>query len=175
MLAPRMANVTLVTGPSCAGKNTWVRERFSPGDLLVDLDAVLTAISGRPSHDHDEHLKPYAFEARDAVLRAVWVRGRTLPHCWIILSAPTEQQRRPYRARVGTVVMVYADPATLQARAAAERPARWSAYIDEWLERCDTSGVDVLVDTSPEPGLVQLPTGPPPATAAELGVTSRRW
>jgi hypothetical protein len=169
-----LPNVTLVTGPGCAGKNTWVRDHFTPGDLVVDLDAILTALSGRPSHDHDDRLKPYAFEARDAVLRALWARGRSLPHAWIILSAPTELQRRPYRLRVGRVVTVHADRATLLARAGAERPPEWVAYIDQWLASADTSGVDLVVDTSTHGTAPPLPPGPVPVTTG-LGLTSRQW
>lgn len=37
--------VILVCGPPASGKTTFVRNHMVPGDIVVDLDAIMQAIS----------------------------------------------------------------------------------------------------------------------------------
>lgn len=142
------AHVTLVCGPPCAGKNTYVTQHARPGDLVVDLDAIISALSGSASHEHDEAIKALAFDARDAILARLWSGQHNVNRAWIILTGATEKQRHTYRQHGARIVMVIADQPTLQARAAAERPQGWSTYIDQWLQEHDKVNVDSVVDTS---------------------------
>lgn len=32
--------ITVVTGPPCSGKSTYVRTHARPGDIIVDFDAI---------------------------------------------------------------------------------------------------------------------------------------
>ena len=40
--------VYLITGPSCSGKTTFVRERVQEGDIVLDIDDLWQMVSGQP-------------------------------------------------------------------------------------------------------------------------------
>ncbi|MFC3238240.1 HNH endonuclease, partial [Streptomyces nitrosporeus] len=61
------AVVTLVCGPPCSGKTTYVRDRAQGGDLVVDWDALAQALGSPHPWDHPAPLTPFIAEARDAV------------------------------------------------------------------------------------------------------------
>ena len=42
--------VTVVYGPPAAGKSTLVADRWNPGDIVVDWDALLNAVTGQGEH-----------------------------------------------------------------------------------------------------------------------------
>ena len=88
-------DTTLVCGPACAGKTTYVRKNMRAGDLVVDLDALWSALSfGATMHDTPESNFPFACEARDAVYRRIAQGSATPGHrCWVIAGAPTSKQR----------------------------------------------------------------------------------
>lgn len=87
-------DTTLVCGPSRAGKNTYVKKHMTKGDLVVDLDALWSALSGSQTHDTPEANFPFACEARDAVYKRIAQGSPTPGHrCWIITQAATSKAR----------------------------------------------------------------------------------
>ena len=141
------ARVTLVCGPPCGGKNTYVAEHAQPGDLVVDLDALITALGGNGGHDHPAALLPLAFDARDAVMARLWSGRHEVQRAWVISCAPTRRERAPFRMRGARVVMVKADRDVLLKRADVERPTGWPSYVDNWLNEYETADVDAIVET----------------------------
>lgn len=139
---------TLVCGAPCAGKNTYVQANARPGDLVVDFDAIIGALGGAGAHDQPETLKPFAFDARDAALARLWQGQHEVRRAWVILSAPTERERRPFRVQGCRIVMLVADRETLCERAATGRPQGWAGYIDNWLTEHDRNDVDQIIDTT---------------------------
>lgn len=49
--------VYIITGAPLSGKTTWVRERVSEGDIVLDIDDIWQTISGMP-----RYVKPKAFK-----------------------------------------------------------------------------------------------------------------
>lgn len=141
----RTTQITLVTGPPCAGKNTYVRHRAKPGDLIVDFDAIISAIGGAGDHDQPEHLKPFALDARDAVVERLFTARHDVQTAWIILSAPQAKDRETYRRRGAHVVLLLPDQATCHARARAERPPAWLDYIDGWYSAYTPAAEDEVI------------------------------
>ncbi len=80
------AQATLVAGPPCSGKNQYVRDHMRPGDLIVDYDAIMAALSGQDVHDHVRDLRPYVYHARDKVIEKWLTRKDT--DLWLIYGAP---------------------------------------------------------------------------------------
>jgi predicted kinase len=117
----------LITGSPCSGKNTYVDQHRHPGDLVVDYDAIMTALTGNPDHQHDESLKRYVYEARDAVVKT-WMKRRDCA-VWVINSAPKRSLRDHYRNQGFEVVTMPAGMETCLSRARAERPAAWQEYV----------------------------------------------
>ncbi|MER7076620.1 hypothetical protein [Saccharopolyspora kobensis] len=120
--------VTVIAGPPCAGKTTYARTHARPGELVVDFDLLAAALGSPDSHDHPEALKPFAVEAREAVLARLR-RPSHLGRAWI-----TTTSHNPETLVAGAEVIrldVTADTAHARARA-ADRPAAWHGLIDEW-------------------------------------------
>ena len=108
--------ISYVIGPAGSGKTTYVRTHRSPGDLVLDFDAIAVAI-GSPSRDH--HLEPHPPPHR-AIVRALWPTIHRLMLAsaergvgvWIIHAEPTPEALAVYRTR-GTVVSL---PSTIGPR-----------------------------------------------------------
>lgn len=85
---PLRAEVHQVIGPPCSGKTTYVAERAKPGDLIVDWDALMAAISGSAGHSRHPALIGYVAEARDAIIARLRQRraGQEPQSAWIISS-----------------------------------------------------------------------------------------
>ncbi|MCJ2010442.1 ATP-binding protein [Methylobacterium sp. J-092] len=49
-LKPSRIPLTIVCGPPGSGKSTYIRERIEPRDILIDLDAIMSGLSGLPEH-----------------------------------------------------------------------------------------------------------------------------
>lgn len=127
------AVTVLVWGPPCAGKNTYVAQHRSPGDLVVDFDAMIAALGGDGDHDQPGVLKPFAFDCIDTVLKRLGSGNHVVGRAWVISSAPTRVDRDPYRA--GKLVGLVPDIEVCKARAERERPAAWLEYIDNWFAK----------------------------------------
>lgn len=80
--------IHLVIGPPCSGKTTYVREHARVGDLVVDWDALMAALSGRAGHVSDPGLSAYIAAARDAVVTRLTQRrgGTEPPAAWIVAT-----------------------------------------------------------------------------------------
>lgn len=125
--------LTVVAGPPCAGKTTYVQQHAQPGDLTVDYDAIAVALGSTDSHDHPPSLRPFICEARDAALARL-TRPHDAGHTWLITGAPTPAERHGYLG--ATVVLLATPPDLCKTRAtASNRPPRWHALIDEWWTR----------------------------------------
>ena len=129
------AKVYLVYGAGCSGKNSYVREHSQEGDLIIDFDAIHQAISGLESHNHNDDLLGYVFDARDALLK----RLKNLGHnqtAWIIHSAPTKAERRRFIDEYGAEAIFVDTPQEVcLERASTERPSQWIEYINNWFDK----------------------------------------
>lgn len=130
--ASTACKVTLVCGPPCAGKNTYVTEHAHAGDLIVDLDALYTALGARGDHDQPLTLKPFAFAARDALLDRLWTGNHELDAAWIILSAPESETRDLFHQRGVRIVLLDPGRDECLRRAEQQRPPEWASYIHNW-------------------------------------------
>lgn len=120
------AEVVLVTGPPCSGKSTHVAENASPGDVVIDFDALAVALGSPDSHDHPEELRPVVVAAWvSAIAEAVRRPGRV----WLVRVWPDAGDF----ARASSVVTLDVPADVCKARAtAAGRPGSWASVIDSW-------------------------------------------
>lgn len=118
----------LVYGPPCAGKSTHVREHAAPGDLILDYDALLGALSGQPRDMGIERaLRPCVMAAMNSALKE-W-RRRGTADCWLIRTMPSASDG------LGAE-LVRLDPgeAVCMARAAEQGRSEAIAGIQAWYE-----------------------------------------
>jgi hypothetical protein len=128
----------VITGPPCAGKSTWVRQRAKPGDFVVDLDRIALAITaeGTPHHDYPQHIRKGAVLVRKQAV-AVAVMSSRDHDSYVIHSKPPKAARAVYKRNGATFVHLSAPLTVLMERARAERPAWVIGAIGAWFDEPD--------------------------------------
>ena len=124
-------NVTVVAGPPCAGKSTWIAEHRHPGDVVVDFDAIAQALGapGRLNLATSDHaaIRLAARDARAAVIAAAKRGKYGATRTWVIQTWAGDWP--------DGVEVVTLDPGAevCHARADADdRPAETHQVIDQW-------------------------------------------
>lgn len=123
--------ITVVHGPPCAGKSTYVRNHAAPGDIVIDFDEIARALGSPVPHDHSAAVRHVTVQARRAAIQAALTVHHQVP-VWIVATTLTPQQLREYQQAGAVIVRVGADKGELHKRASRERPALWHRLIDEW-------------------------------------------
>jgi predicted kinase len=121
--------LTVVTGPPCSGKSTYVREHAKPGDITIDFDVLAQALGSSVPHDHGEAIRMVTADMRRAAITSAIQqhhRGHTV---WIVDVNP-ELRMDAYRKAGARMVTMAADLEELHRRADLERPALWHDLID---------------------------------------------
>ena len=126
-------DVTVVTGPPCAGKSTWIAERAQPGDVVIDLDRIALALTadGTPHHDYPQHVREVARAARLAAIDAA-LADASAGHVWIIDTAASKKQRAAWHRRRCHVVTLDPGPAVVAQRIDEQRPAWVHDVAHSW-------------------------------------------
>jgi predicted kinase len=129
--------LTVVTGPPCAGKSTYVAEHRAVADLVIDLDAIAYAF-GYPDTQVDWDAPHPAVDAarmaRAHVIHALLNHSLDAGSAWIIDADPRGGIRAQYdRAGAHTVSI---DPGrTVCLERAARRSAATRDGIEAWYAR----------------------------------------
>lgn len=116
--------LTVVTGPPCSGKSTYIGARAGADDIVIDLDRIALALAaeGTESHDYPDHVRTVARRARVAAIDAALGYSRRFG-VWIIEAAPSPGAVKFYIRRGARIVTCSASPEELAERA-AKRPER---------------------------------------------------
>lgn len=127
--------ITVVTGPPCSGKSTYVAEHRAPEDIVLDLDAIAHAL-GYPD-THVDWSRPHAAveaarAARTELLKAVL--ARSIVNAWIIDAEPPAFLLKKYRAIGADVVDLDPGRKVCIARAKAERTPDTVRRIRDWYD-----------------------------------------
>lgn len=126
-----LSGATVVVGPPGAGKSTWVWGVAAPGDLVVDLDRIVVALSTAESGwlMPSELVAAAALDARRAAVKTALL-NKGPRHAYVIHACPTVQQLKSY-PRV--VVM---DPGRdVVAARLAGRPESL-VHVSKWYDVC---------------------------------------
>jgi hypothetical protein len=126
--------LTVVTGPPCSGKSTYVRDHAAPGDIVIDFDVLAQAMGSPVTHDHSAALRIVTVDARRAAIASAVQQHQAGATVWIVETDPSLRMA-DYRRVGAQFVPMTADRAELHRRAEAERPARWHELIDQHLAR----------------------------------------
>lgn len=130
---------TLVAGPPCGGKSTYVAEHASPGQTVVDFDAIVEELG------YERYLAPHHAQAKAYEL---WLQRADRAE-WLVWTAPKRWQRGRYRGKGGRSIVVLATEQECLRRAAESRPEPWQALIRQWFRDYEPSrsGGDTVVWT----------------------------
>lgn len=142
----RRPQVTLIAGPPCAGKNTYLRQHADSDDLIIDYDALAVALQlDAASHERVDAHKPFIYEARDAILERLGGAGHQVGAVWVINSGARQRSRQQYRERYDAhVVVVYAPEKVCLERARCERPTAWQGYVRQWFAQYEPDARDEI-------------------------------
>lgn len=144
--------VVVVCGPPGAGKSSFVLERARWGELVVDYDALMHAMSGLPSHERPANLRPFVEAARDSVLALIGIVE--CPRAWVIATGATRAARNMLRMRFKravTVVVLETSPTECWRRV-KDDPERGNAEaaglrdsVDSWWRKYERDERDDIV------------------------------
>lgn len=85
--------VYIITGASCSGKTSFVRERLELNDIVIDIDDIWQMVSGQPRYIKPNAVKPIVFKIRDEI-KGMIARGTgTWRNAYIIESLPSKMDR----------------------------------------------------------------------------------
>ena len=125
--------LTVVTGPPCSGKTTYVQQNAARGDAVVDFDVIAQGLGSPVSHGHSESVKRMAVQVRAAAIDAAIRRHRQGGDAWVVDSRPAPPAVRRYLEAGARMVDLTAPAAELHRRAdEAGRPAAWHDLIDQF-------------------------------------------
>jgi hypothetical protein len=134
--------VFVVTGPPASGKSTWVRAHAKAGDITIDYDDLVHALSPDVSSDPTEqpsHVAMAAMCARDAAINeAVDTHGYCGPinhDVYVVHAMPDRHALNRYRKHGAQIITI--DPGYDECirRAGAERTPRQVAMVQDWYVR----------------------------------------
>lgn len=136
-LRPSIIPITMVCGPAGSGKTTYVHQHKRPTDLVIDLDAIASELSGQPLHgwDRDRWLNAALYRRND-ILGSL-SRPSDYTAAWFIVSEPKARHRdwwsqtiRPER-----IVVLEVDEVECMRRASLDPDRdmrRTEEAIDRW-------------------------------------------
>lgn len=138
--------LTLVVGPPCGGKSTWVEEQRPGPGCVVDFDRIAVELGSLSQHDHPEHI--YWRAVREQKHREVQasVSGRGRTEVFVIRTAADRAERTSLARSLGASSIVVCAPSrpVVEERVARLRPARAMAAVDRWYRLNGEQSEDVL-------------------------------
>lgn len=108
-LKPSRIPLTIVVGAAGSGKSTYVRERVRDGDLVIDLDAIMSRLSGLPEHNTHSLWLPAALAERNTQLRGL-ADDHAHTRAWFIIGAPDPIERAAWQAMLKAELVVMPTP-----------------------------------------------------------------
>lgn len=97
-------NITVVIGPPCSGKTTYVAANFGPNDVVIDFDLLAVAFGSMQPWNHSQPHVRMAQAARAAAIGHALGDPQSDHTVWVIL---TDRQQATHFALAGarTIVM----------------------------------------------------------------------
>jgi ATP-dependent protease ClpP protease subunit len=124
--------VTIVVGPPCAGKSTYIDDQHAPDDVVVDFDRLAQALGSSTEHDPTDDVARATHAARySAIAQALEVDTDS----WIVETSPTPDRVATYEAAGAEFVLL--DPGEqvcLDRAVEDDRPEGTADVIRAWYE-----------------------------------------
>ncbi len=132
--------VYIVHGAPCSGKSSFVDSIKGNSDLVVDIDNLWEAVTGKRYYKPNA-LKANVFAIRDALLETVKTRAGNWERCFIIEGLPYKAERERKAAMYGAeLIYIDTDQETCLCRLQADEKRReyeseWRKYIADYFAR----------------------------------------
>ena len=124
--------LTVITGPPCSGKTTWVEQHAHPDDIVIDLDTLAYALTyGRTEHDYPPQVRHVAINARATAIRTALPLSHDYD-VWVIHMKPGKQDWMAYKQHNARIIRLDPGYEEVMRRCAEERPAWVTTSAHEW-------------------------------------------
>lgn len=128
--------VTLVVGPPCGGKTTWVMRNAQPGDVVVDHDHIARRLGSPSLWRHPRAIADQAEQIVHAMMLDI-ARAHTV-RAWVIRTAPERWKREQLAQLLRADNVEIVDPGFMTCINRSRRdgrPAGTETAIRKWYER----------------------------------------
>ena len=125
--------ITVVMGPSCSGKSTFVQEHKQSGDVVVDWDKLSQAFGSEVPHEAPDDVKSVTHAARTAAIARLFDGIES--DAWVIWHQLTDEKIREYGEQ-GVKFYVMDTPLDVCLERAIEdrRPEGTEQRIRDWFD-----------------------------------------
>lgn len=136
-LRPSAIPLTIICGPPCSGKTTYVQQHAKPGDTVIDLDSIRVGME--PSYRHwsgpvDVDLLKGSIRKRNAMLGSL--SKAPAGRAWFIVSAPSKAERDWWQSKLGgDLILLHPGIDECSRRAVARGTPLARAGIVRWEQR----------------------------------------
>lgn len=133
-LNPSAIPLTILCGPPCSGKTTYIAQHAGPHDTIIDVDTITQSID--PTYTHwSGRLTPglldRAVRTRNAMLGSL--DRETKGKAWFIVSAPTKAERDWWHAKLGgQIVLLHPGTEECKRRAVQRGTPNAIKGVDQW-------------------------------------------
>ena len=83
----------IVHGAPMSGKSTYVQKHKGPNDLIFDFDLIMSALAGKPIHEHNDNLISYVLDIRDLIIARL-KSEESIDTAWIITTLVPEKLKQ---------------------------------------------------------------------------------
>lgn len=133
-----MARVVLVGGPPGAGKTHYVQEHKGGNDVIVDVDALVAALTGNPWYERTPQQLHLVLDVREFLLLRLR-HPSDLYTAWVITSAASAEERASIAQQCGAAetIMILADRQTCidhirNDGRRSQHQEHWRKIVNEW-------------------------------------------
>jgi len=130
--------VYLVYGPPMSGKTTFVKQNFSRGDIVIDMDKLYEAVSFLPVYDKPDNLLANVMGMHNHLIDNIRTRYGKWHNAWIVGGYADKYKRERTANDLGAELIfcdVSKDECIRRLRIDEEKMYRqdeWEKYIDKW-------------------------------------------
>ncbi|EGT4908124.1 hypothetical protein DAF77_14175 [Clostridioides difficile] len=127
--------VYCVYGSPCSGKSSYTKEVAGKNDLVLDIDNIWQCISTNDRYIKPNTLKTNVFNIRDLILDMIKCRTGKWNNAYIVGGYPLKMERERLEQMLGCEFIFINTSKEECLLRAANRPAEYKKYIEEWFER----------------------------------------
>lgn len=150
--------VTVIVGPPGNGAARFAKLSAAPGEVIIDLSAIITEISGQHSAHADAQWVIAALGRRNEMLAGLAKPAEGVTGAWLISPAPMQWQRDFWSRVLGAKVMLI-DPGKQAALVSAAAEGVATRWVHRWYSEAQDAAAGLMAPAAtPRPSVA--PSGP---------------